>query len=267
MLTPFENLRGFNLAASDAEIGKVREFYFDDEQWRVRYLVVETGSWLSGRRVLIIPDALGEVDAQGGAIKVNLTAEEVRNSPPLDSDKPVSRQHETELHQHYNWNPYWIVPSAAAWGAVAPGMMLGAQSGVGATMPPEVRAETRSEDEEGDPHLRSNAELADGYTFHAQDGEIGRVSDFIIDDNEWCVRYLVARTGMWFGKDVLLSPEWIERISFRRAEIFVNLPRSAIKGAPDYDSRSRVSRAYEERLHDHYSRKGYWDAVAAARNE
>lgn len=263
MLTPFKNLRDCTLAASDGDIGKVREFYFSDENWRVRYLVVETGSWLSGRGVLIIPDVLGEVDAQSGAIAVNLTQEQVRNSPPLDSDKPVARQHEEELHRHYDWNPYWIVPGAAGWGAVAPATMLGAQTGVAPILPPE--AESAMQPEPGDPHLRSSAELGNRYAFHAQDGEIGRVYDFIIDDEGWRVQYLVARTGVWFGKDVLLAPDWIERISYERSEIYVNLPRSAIKDAPDYDSGAPISRAFEERLHDHYGRKQYWDSVAAAR--
>ncbi len=126
MLTPFETLRGCTLAASDGDIGEVREFYFSDDNWRVRYLVVETGSWLSGRRVLIIPDVLGEVDAQSGAIAIKLTREEVRNSPPLDSVKPVSRQHEQDLHVHYDWNPYWVVPGAAAgmWPPPYPGSVL-----------------------------------------------------------------------------------------------------------------------------------------------
>lgn len=207
---------------------------------------------------------MGEVDAQSGAIAVNLTQEQVRNSPPLDSDKPVARQHEEELHRHYDWNPYWIVPGAAGWGAVAPATMLGAQTGVAATQPPEIENDRRQE-QHGDPHLRSSAELVNRYAFQAQDGEIGRVYDFVLDDQRWLVRYLVVRTGIWFGKDVLLAPDWIERISFERSEIFVNLPRSAIKGAPDYDSGSAITRSYEQRLHDHYGRKRYWDSVAAAR--
>ena len=103
MLQPFDKLRGCKLAASDGEIGEVSEFYFDDRQWTVRYLVVTTGSWLKGRHVLIAPGAFGEFDAQSGTLAVNLTQEQVRNSPPLDSDKPVSRQHESELHRHYGW--------------------------------------------------------------------------------------------------------------------------------------------------------------------
>ena len=258
MLRPFINLRGCTLAASDDDIGDVREFYFSDDNWRVRYLVVETGSWLKGRRVLIIPDVLGEVDAQSGAIAVELTREQVRDAPPLDSEKPVSRQQEDQLHRHFDWNPYWVVPGAAGLGAYAPALYTQQEPIV--DPPPAVPP-----NDEGDPHLRSSAELANRYAIHAQDGEIGRVYDFIIDDEAWHVRYLVVRTGIWFGKDVLLAPDWIERISFDRSEVFVNLPRSAIKQAPEYDYNAPISRAFEQRLHDHYGRKRYWDAVAAAR--
>ena len=254
MLTPFEQLHGYELAATDGEIGEVEEFYFDDQDWRIRYFVVATGPWLSGRYVLIAPGALREVDSQSAAIAVELTREQVRDSPPLDSDKPVSRQYEQQLHRHYNWDPNWVVPGAAGLGAHAPAVF--AQQEALAEPAPTDQTEA-----EGDPHLRSSAELVNRYAIHAQDGEIGRVYDFVIDDDGWRVRYIVVRTGVWLGKDVLLAPEWIERISFDRSEVFVNLPRSAIQDAPVYDDTLPISRAFEQRLHDYYGRKTYWDAV------
>ena len=240
MLRPFHTVRGCTLSASDGEIGKVHEFYFDDEHWTVRYFVVNTGSWLTGRTVLIAPRALGEVDAQGGAIAVNLTKEQVRHSPAIDSDKPVSRQHEEELHRYYGWDPYWVVPGAVPglWAPVPPS--LSAMPSAAAAAPElceNLQPDVAPEQPKGDPHLRSSAELMSGYKIHAQDGEIGRVEDFILDDESWRVSYLVVHTGVWFlGKDALLAPEWIEGISYERAEVFVNLPRSAIKDAPGYDS-------------------------------
>lgn len=257
MLTPFEQLRGYELAATDGEIGDVQEFYFDDQDWTIRYFVVATGSWLRGRYVLIAPGVLREVDAQSGAIAVDLTREQVENSPPLDSEKPVSRQYEQQLHRHYNWDPNWVVPGAAGLSAYAPAVF--AQQEALAEQPIAKEPEAG-----GDPHLRSSAELVNRYAIHAQDGEIGRVYDFVIDDDGWRVRYMVVRTGVWLGKDVLLAPEWIERISFDRREVFVNLPRSAIKDASTYNNTLPISRAFEQRLHDHYGRKAYWDAVAAA---
>lgn len=268
MLRSFQTLRGFALAAADGEIGKVREFYFDDKSWTVRYFVIETGSWFFGKRVLIAPGALGEVDPQGHTIGVRLTQEQVRQAPPWDSEKPVARQHEAALHQHYGWDPYWIFP--------------GAYPGVGMTLPTSVlqpdtfadenaaaaeSSEPADERPTGDPHLRSSAEVT-GYTIHAEDREeAGRVHDFVLDDEAWRVRYLIADAGKWLvGKSVLFAPEWVEEISFPQKEIFVNLTRSAIKDAPAFDPQASVSRAFEQKLHEHYQRKGYWDAVESSRS-
>jgi len=261
MLLPFETLRGCTLNASDGEIGNVREFYFDDEHWVLRYLVVETGSWLTGRKVLIAPHALDNIDPQSGSIEVALTQKQVRTAPPIETDKPVSRQYEERLNQHYDWVPHWVVP-----GAVGGLMLSRLERASSAEIPqPDVRLDPLKA--KGDPHLRSSSKLQSGYTMHTQDGEIGHVKDFIVDDADWRMRYLVIHTGVWFlGKDVLLAPEWIERISHERGEVFVNLPRSAIKDAPDYDSAMPLSRAFEQRLHDHYGRKGYWDALEASRS-
>ncbi|HEV3409244.1 MAG TPA: PRC-barrel domain-containing protein, partial [Chthoniobacterales bacterium] len=163
---------------------------------------------------------------------------------------------EEQLHRHYDWNPYWVVPGAAGVGAFAPERYTERKTANDA-VPGEKQGQ-------GDPHLRSSAELANRYAIHAQDGEIGRVYDFLVDDENWRVRYLIVRTGLWFGKDVLLAPDWIVGISFERYEVFVNLPRSAIRSAPEYDSTATLSRSYEQRLHDHYGRKKYWEAVEAA---
>lgn len=258
MLKPFEKLRGCTLAARDGEIGEVREFYFDDQQWSVRYFVISTGSWMNGRSVLVAPSALREVDAEARTIATDMTKEQVRNSPPLASDKPVSRQYEAELHRHYAWSPYWVMPAAAGLGAFAPALTAQQQSFAKPTPPEPSEAQ-------GDPHQRSSGEIVNRYTLHAQDGEIGTVDDFVLDE-QWRVRYLVVRTGIWpFGQSSLLAPDSIETISSDSWEIFINLPRSAIKDAPPYDSSSTISRAYEQRLHDHYARSDYWEAVEAAR--
>ena len=259
MLQYFKGLMGSKLAATDGEIGVVREMYFEDQEWVMRYLVVETGSWLTGRQVLIAPRALGEVDAQSGTMAVNLSKDQICSAPPIETDKPISRQYEEQIYEHYGWLPHWGVPSGGR-EMILPTSVL--------TPAPESSADLQADRPavpQGDPHLRSSEEVR-GYKFHAQDSEFGHVSDFVLEDSDWRVRYLVISTHQWLPiKHVLVAPEWIEQISFSQEQVFINLPRSTIQEAPAFDPGAPISRAYEQRLHDHYERKGYWDAVHAAR--
>ena len=109
-----------------------------------------------------------------------------------------------------------------------------------------------------DPHLRSTHDVS-GYHIQAADGEIGHVEDFIIDDETWAIRYLIVDTRNWWpGKKVLVSPQWIERVSWSESKVFVNLSRETIKQSPEYTEESLLTRDYETGLHRHYNRQGYW---------
>jgi hypothetical protein len=244
MLRPFTDIKNFALAATDGEIGKVKELYFDDKNWTVRYVVVDTGGWLTGRKVLLAPRSFGMIDQEAKRITVHLTREQIENSPSIDADKPVSRQHEEEWHRYYGYPGYWMMPEAIAFG-VAP-------------LAETVSAAREAKNEEhGDPHLRSTSEVT-GYSIHATDGDIGHVDDFIVDDGDWAIRYVVISRSWWPGKKVMLSSEWIERVSWDARQIFVPLSRETIKGAPDWDDTQPLSRADEQRLFDYYEMRGYW---------
>lgn len=110
MLYKASSLTGFKLNGLDGEIGHVKEFFFDDRYWTVRYLVAETGNWLTGRHVLISPYALSAVNSEEENIAINLTKERIEQSPPLESDKPVSRQYEEDFHGYYGLSLYWKGP-------------------------------------------------------------------------------------------------------------------------------------------------------------
>ncbi len=259
MLRTLDGLHGFHLAATDGEIGKVRDVYFDDQTWTIRYLIVGAGSWLTGRDVLIAPRSLGQIDTEAKTIAVHLTQEQVRESPPIETAQPISRHYEMQFHQYYGWDPYWMNAAGVPgiWTPFAP-----------AGIPPLPTADTADKNADGserDPHLRSVEEVS-GYGLHAQDGEIGHVIDFIADDEAWRIRYMAAKTGvLMFGRTVLLSPEWIERISFDRKEVFISLPQARIKEAPEYDLSTPITREFEAELHRHYDRLAYWDQPAAPR--
>lgn len=246
MLRPAKEFRNFKLRARDGDIGKAKEFYFDDHHWTVRYLVADTGGWLSGRRVLISPYALDPVDEAEQVLPVDLTKKQIEESPSLDSDQPVSRQYELEYHGYYDWPVYWS--GAFMWGALP----YPTRPGEGWPAPdPDPKKEA------DDPHLRSTQAVS-GYHIEAQDGEIGHVADFIIEEETWAIRYLVVDPKSWWpGKHVLVSPRWIERVSWEESKVFVDLSREKIKRSPEYTPES-LDREYETELHQHYSRRGYW---------
>ena len=265
MLHRMKDLEGYTIGATDGVIGHVKDFYFDDEEWVIRYLVVQTGAWLSSRRVLISPIAINEPNWSEKSFPAAITQEQVKSSPNVDTDKPVSRQHEIAYSGYYGYPHYW--GGGGFWGnGVYPGMMLW---GVGYGGPDEFRAaqarnsatETKTDSERwqhDDPHLRSgNAILK--YEIHATDGDIGHVQGLLIDERTWAIRYFIVNTSNWWlGHQVLVAPQWIESVSWNSRKVSVSLTRDAVRSSPPHTPGTRTERAEETRIHNHYGRPGYW---------
>ncbi len=226
MLTKVKKLKGYKLECLDGEIGKAEEFYFNDQTWAIRYLVVDTGLWIIRRQLLISPKSLLGVDLEKQHIIVKLTKKQIEDCPASSSDKPVSRHFEEDFFVSLGVPLDWD------------------NQGQG----PDV----------WDPHLRSTHDVC-GHRLHAEDRDIGHVDDFIVDAASWTIRYLVIETGDWWPeKKVLISPEWIERISWNQGKVFVNVSSTTIKLSPEYSEDALLSRDYETKLHSHYGRNGYW---------
>jgi hypothetical protein len=253
MLYMVKTLKGYKLNGMDGEIGRVKEFYFDDRHWTIRYLVADTGSWLAERQVLISPYALLSIVQEEQHIDIDLTKKQIEDSPSLDSDKPVSRQFEQNYFGYYDWPVYWRGPHQ--WGASPSLERDGEKRG---SFP-------KNEAEPWDHHLRSTQAVS-GYHIQAADGGIGHVEDFIIDDETWAIRYLIVGTLNWWpGKKVLVSPQWIERVSWGESKVFVNLSRAIIRQSPEYTEEFLLTRDYETELHRHYKRRAYWVDELVAR--
>jgi len=219
----------------------VDEFYFGDKTWNIRYMVVKTGSWLSGRKVLISPAALRTPDWGAKTFPVALTREQVRTSPDIDTEKTVSRQHEIELQKHYAWGGSFYAGDMSG-NLMFPPPLLEEDK-------PGVRAKPAE-----DAHLRGTRAVT-GYRLHATDGPIGHVEDYIVDDRKWCIRYLVADAGLWLpGRKVLISPHWIKSVAWETSEVFVDLTQAAVRNSPEFDPSRPVSEDYESVLYDHYGR-------------
>jgi sporulation protein YlmC with PRC-barrel domain len=254
MKRSISRLVGCTVRAKDGDIGRVEQFYFDDHKWVIRYMLVDTGRWLQGRQVLISTAALKKPKWKSRVFPVNLTKEQVRNSPSIDTDKPVSRQHEAKLHNYYDWPIYWTTG-------------LEPYAGIGYPVPthlsPPARGKKASPEKPADPNLRSMRQVT-GYYIQAIDGEIGHVQDFIVDDETWAIRYLAVNTHNWLpGRKVLVFPAWISRVSWDKSKVFVDLSRESVKNSPAFDPSQPVSRGYEERLFDHYGKPKYWEEDAA----
>jgi len=255
MLRSVNGLKGFAITAIGGPIGDVDQFYFDDEAWAIRYLVVNTGTWLASRQVLISPISVKQVDPAINQLFVSLTRDQVKHSPNVDMHKPVSRQYEEAFLSYYGYPNYWGGPYL--WGAaVSPAALAMPRTGA-----PEAAAASvaRARAESQDMHLRSTKEVT-GYHIQALDDEAGHVEDFIADDETWAIRYLVVDTRNWWpGKKVLVSPQWIERVSWPESKVFIDLTREQIKHSPEYNEAALISREYENALYKYYGRPGYWN--------
>lgn len=203
------DLQSYAIYATDGDLGKVDDLYFDDDTWTIRYLVVQTGTWLSDRRVLISPKSLGEADWQNRRIFMSLTQDQVRKGPDVDTTKPISRQYEIKFHRYYGWDVYWL--GRGVW-----------------------EYKYRQNDPQN-PHLRSTKEVI-GYHILANDGEIGHAYDFLFDDESWRIQYMLIDTiNWWFGKKVIVSPTSIKAIFWAERQIAVDLERTAIQTSPMFD--------------------------------
>ena len=221
MLQNIKELYGTKLAATDGAIGHVKDFYFDDQAWAVRYLVADTGTWLTDKLVLLSPHAFGEWDRDGKILHVDLTRKEIEDSPSPDTHRPVSRQYEEDYYRYYGWSNYW--QGGGMWGL----------SGFPVVTPPITQGNLphHGHNQREDLHLRSTKAI-DGYHIQATDGPAGVVSSLMVDDKSWAVGELVVDAGHWFsGKTILVTTDKIQRISYEDSKIFVNLTMADIKRA------------------------------------
>ena len=226
MLRSIKQLYGDKLGASDGEIGHVKDFYFDDQNWAVRYVVADTGSWLPGRQVLISPHAFGSLHQAGKVLRVNLTRKQIEHSPAIESHKPVSRQYEEEYYRYYGWPFYW--QGDALWGMSGfPILELPA-----IPLPSESATASGPQPERADAHLR-NTQAVNGYHIKASDGMIGHVCDFMMDDKSWAICQLVIKTGHRLsGREVQIPTSKVDRISYEESTVFVNLTGEAVEQSP-----------------------------------
>jgi uncharacterized protein YrrD len=240
------HLIDFDVEAIDGNIGSVKDIYFDNEQWVIRYIVVDTGKILPGKHVLLSPKSFGHPQPMHRVMPVDLTREKVKESPDASTELPVSKLEEIELHKYYNWIPYWDNNFIAY-----PTPLVN---------PPVVDPEEIEEFEEKvkNTSLRSLGEVI-GYHIKAKDGQIGHIEDFIIEEKDWSVRYMVVDTRNFLsGRKVLLALEWVGEFDWAAGTVEVDLTVEQIKKSPEFDPKAPINREYEIQLFDYYGRPKYW---------
>ena len=263
MLYEFDGMKGTTLHALDGHLGKIKDLYFDDKDWKIRYLIAETGSWFTERKVLLSPASVESVDlGDGGEVRMNLTKAQIESSPPIASDQPVSRKMETRVVQYYNWPAYWAVPSPA----------LGIPVMVSSPSDPQSHAQVSGTEPSGlpvpppveDAGLRSVEEVR-GYGIRTQDGSIGYVADFICDPETWRICYLVLDTRRVLpGSKVLLPPSIIDSVSWDSGSVSVMSTEGQIRNAPTYDDSKPIDSADEAAILAHF---GHGAFPAASQRE
>jgi sporulation protein YlmC with PRC-barrel domain len=254
MLRRISKLSGYAIEATDGHIGTVSDVLFDDATWKTRWLVVDTGHWLTGRKVLIHLSAIGAVDDERQSVSVKLTKARIKDSPDIQHDQPVSRQMEAGLYGYYGWDPYWGGSFYGTGAIAAPFSTRPYFGGFGMG----ERAEIRTDHDDQDPHLRSVAEV-DGYHVHASDGDIGHLEDLLVDESGWGIRYLIIDTRNWWaGPHVLVSPFAVREINWADRQMRLDITREKIEASPPWESpHDQLTQIYADKLHGYYGWPGY----------
>lgn len=236
MLWGASAINGYAIEASDRRLGTVTDLLFDYVGWIARWLVDDTGNWLPGRKVLLPLSALRQPDRTLRHFPIKLTMQQVKDSPDVDTDLPVSRRIEAQVHGYFGWDPYWSGSFPAMSNAMATSLvalLYDSQS------TPHDLAGADAQTNEGDPHLRSMAAIT-GCHIHASDGEIGHVEDFLVDDAGWNIRYIKFDTKNWWpGERVLISPHLVREIDWPGRLVCVDVSRQKIKNIHPTIRRSR----------------------------
>ena len=263
MLRSMNDLENYVIRATDGNIGHVTDFTFDDRAWVIRYFVVDAGASLASRKVLISPMGVGHLNWGDRTIPVSITKEQVLNSPAFDHQQPISQEHEVEYLGYYNYPYYW--GGSGLWGEEIYPDRFTAGAGCFENTPFILklsRNESSDPYEKAEPHpqhrLRSAITLK-GSRVIAADGDIGHVSDMLIDEETWAIRYLVIETASWWqGHQILIAPQWIEAMNWADTAISIEMTRQEVKGSPHFDPNVQIDRQDEIGIHEHYGSPGYW---------
>jgi hypothetical protein len=256
-------LKGTIVRATDGDVGKVDQFYFDDQSWAVRYIVIAIGRLFGERKILFSPGGAKRIDSDG--LHVGATVSQIHNSPGIDTEKPVSRVMEQELHDFYGWPYYWNFP------VNYDSMGIPLYRGYNEFKGPMARIEEQLEEKwmeakkrAEQSHLRSSGEVI-GYDVSARNDIVGITEELLVDADQWVIRYLIVDLGSIVpGRKVLIASPWIQEISWETKRLFTDIAGEAIRHGPPFNPAIPIDKGFETRLFDYYEKPHYWESEAAS---
>ena len=220
METTVRRLHGYTVRGTDGDAGTLSDILFDDADWRLRYVVADTGDWVHRRRVLLTVASLARIEPAAHAVRVALTRDQVRHAPSFEADPPVFFRMEHRFRDALVLVGAWVAGFNEPYTAHA----LVIWTPDGGLMPVH-------EDDGGDPHLRSAVHMLGDHVM-ARDAPAGSLEDFVVESDGWTIKDIVVRTHGWpHHRSVLVSPYWVGRVSWATCSVFVDLPRSRIEHA------------------------------------
>jgi hypothetical protein len=249
MFRSLNDLIGYSVRTENGDAGKVNNFYFDDLNWFVRYMIIDTGGLFDANRLFISPVVIEHIDRENQTILLKLTTERIAASPNMSDRQGLTRGDEVAIHEFFNWPAYW---EEAGVPAVEAGL-----SGWSVTeMMTDVEGKHREATGGQERTLRNFTEMA-GYRIISRDeGEVARLDDILVNDEDWRIMYMIGKvSGLLPGKNVLLSPAWISQTRYEQEEIAMDLTAETLRNSPEYNSDMPLDKDYEERLYQHYQRK------------
>ncbi|ASJ70798.1 PRC-barrel domain-containing protein [Granulosicoccus antarcticus] len=242
----FSDLRHYEVSSSTENIGRIHDVYLDDQSWKVRWFVVETGHWFSSNKVLLDPRKVLEVSPETRNITVSASKESIQNAPSAEQHPPVSDQNE----QKYNYivtNHDTLLFTGYAGAMMPPTLVERAQTATSAEQ--ELQDSVR---QSSDRHLRSASEL-DGYTVSAIDDTLGPLSDLVINSESWTIDLLALDTSKWLpGRTVVISPQSVDKISWDERKLMVKMDKETIEQSPELGDLKSIETSYISRLNEFY---------------
>ncbi|MCB0393149.1 MAG: hypothetical protein KDD25_01240 [Bdellovibrionales bacterium] len=235
MIRCLSELTGYDINAIDGKVGSCVDFLFDDQSWTVRHLVVDTGGWIPGRKVIVPPSSINRVNWKDGELDLEFNKKKLEESPSLSKDAPVSRQYEEKYYNYMGWPPYW---------------------GLGFTMRSGFNPRNTDIEREQSKNTivtttRSFKEVL-GYEISNKEDTFGSVEDVIVSDANWKVTGFVVRLSKWLPSDRVIMPlSDIEEISWLGQSLNSLKTKEQIKALQKYSPHDGVNAVSEVRFYDY----------------